>query len=506
MQKVKFGIIGCGGIAARFARALAKSETAELVAVAARDLSRAEAFAREHGAARFYGDYQSLVEDPSVQAVYIATVHTTHAENAQRALRAGKAVISEKPFFVGGKEAEETIALAREKKVLMMEGFWTRTMPAYLKAKEWIKAGRIGELSMIRAAFCFNMPTEGRFKDSRIWNPAVGGGALLDAGVYPYEYVTGILDAKPVEMKTLVQRTETGVDGTVTMSMKFASGVIADCLTSVKGYMDDVAILSGSKGYIKQYYFLGCRKTELYEGRELTEVYEDPEEEGFVHEIDHFASLYWAGKTESDLIPLDDTLDFARRAEAILSGNGDSSTEICSRSKDTLPTGSQTDKAASAPSVPPLPSKFSAEELAAQEETYRFEHFSVGDAMKLAGIMNELAAADGKSAAIQIELNGFEVYRFMPEGTGMYNDLWMQKKKNTVKLMGKSTLRLWTDMALRGFPRPMSIEPGNIVFCGGGFPILLADGTLIGVIAVSGPGDEYEHELIIRALEELNKG
>ncbi len=98
-----------------------------------------------------------------------------------------------------------------------------------------------------------------------------------------------------------------------------------------------------------------------------------------------------------------------------------------------------------------------------------------------------------------------EVFRSMAPGTGAYNDLWMSKKKNTVKLMGKSTLRLWTEMASRGVPRVMGINPPDIVFCGGGFPILLKDGTLVGVIAVSGPGDEYEHDLIVRALEELMK-
>lgn len=480
MDKLRFGIAGCGNIAARFAGALAKSEAAELYACAARDKERAAAFAEKHGAAACYGSYEELIADENVQAIYIATVHTTHAEIAKKAILAGKAVISEKPFFVGAKEAEETIALAREKKVLMMEGFWTRTMPAYLKAKEWIAEGKIGDLTMIRAAFCFNMPNFGPFKNSRIWDPSVGGGALLDAGVYPYEYVTGIMGCRPIEMKTLVQRVPSGVDGTVTMSMRFPGGVIADCLTSVCGYMDSESVLSGTKGYIKQYYFLGCRKTELYVGREgLVETFEDPEEEGFVHEIAHFVDLYRSGRTESDLIPLDDTLDFARTAEEILSSDR--------------------------PAPAPLPSRFTLEELVSHEETFRFDSFTVSDALKLGGILQETAAKEGKSAAIQIELGDFEVFRSMPEGTGRYNDLWMQKKKNTVRMMEKSTLRLWTEMASRGVKRQMSIVPGDIVFCGGGFPLKLKDGTLIGVIAVSGPGDEYEHDLIVRGLAQLKE-
>ncbi|MBO6159228.1 MAG: Gfo/Idh/MocA family oxidoreductase [Firmicutes bacterium] len=319
MSKLRFGIIGCGNIARRFTNALHQSDVAEPLACASRDAAKAEAFAKDNGIPKSYGSYQVLLDDDQIQAVYIATVHNTHADIAKQCILAGKAVICEKPFFINKKEAEETIALAREKNVLIMEGFWTRTMPAYLKAKQWIKEGKIGDLHLIRASFCFNMPYNEQFKNSRIWNPATAGGALLDAGVYPYEYVTGIMDGYPDELKTIVQRAETGVDATVTLSMRYANGVVADCLTSVAGWMDSTAILSGTKGYIKQYYFLGCRKTELYQGRdELVETYEDPVEEGFVHEIAHFADLYQAGKTESDLIPLADTLNFAEVAEQIL--------------------------------------------------------------------------------------------------------------------------------------------------------------------------------------------
>lgn len=478
MGKVKFGILGCGNIAARFAKALNKSPEAELCACAARSMEKAEGFAASHGG-KAYGSYEALLADPAVQAVYIATVHTTHAELAKMVIEAGKPVICEKPFFTNGKEAKEVIALAKEKQVLIMEAFWTRTQPAYQKMMEWIREGKIGEMRMIRAAFCFPMPYSEELKNHRLWNPELGGGALLDAGVYPYEYVTGIMGGAPKELQTMVDWAPTGVDMTVSMNMKYENGVIADCLTSVGGYMDSESVISGTKGYIKQYYFLGCRKMELYQGREgLVEVYEDPEEEGFVHQIAHFAGLVRAGKKESDVNPLSLTLDFAEKVDLIL------------QKKD-----------------PKQPTKFTAAELRAHEETLRFESFTAKEAMQLAETLQKLTAADGKAAAVQIELNGFEVYRSMPEGTGRYNDLWMQKKKNTVRLMGKSTLRLWTERAAVGFPRPREMAPsGEIVFCGGGFPILLKDGSVIGAIAVSGPaGDEYEHELVVRALTEMLK-
>ena len=478
MDKIKFGIIGCGSIAARFAKALAKSSVAELYAVAAREQERADAFCETHGAKKAYGSYQALLDDPAVQAVYIATVHTAHAETAKLCIRAGKPVLCEKPFFVHEAEAVEVIALAKEKRVLIMEAFWSRTAPAYHKVKEWLRAGKIGDLRTIQAAFCFNVPYNEMTKNSRLWKPETAGGALLDAGVYPYQYVTGIMEGAPDEMNYMVQRGPTGVDATVAMTMKYNSGVIADCLTSISATADSTAVLSGSDGLIKQYYFVGSRKCELYDRRgNLIETYEDPEEEGFVHEIAHFVQLMADGTTESDLIPLKDNLDFVRAADKILSSDFPKKTVT----------------------------KFSLEELIAHEEKLVFDAFSADDAMKLAQILLEEQKKDGKMAAIRIVLNGFEVYRYMPEGTGSYNSAWMDKKLSTVQLMGKSTLRLWTEMDLRGVKRKPELLPtSDILFCGGGFPIKLKNGTVIGAVAVSGPaGDAYEHELVVRALEKL---
>lgn len=478
MGKLKFGIVGCGTIAARFAKALAKSPVAELYAVAAREQSKADAFGETHGAKVAYGGYQALLDDPAVQAVYIATVHTTHADVAKMCINAGKVVLCEKPFFVNEAEAQEVIALAREKKVLVMEAFWSRTVPAYHKVKEWIKAGKIGDIRVIQAAFCFNVPYNDMTKNHRLWKPETAGGALFDAGVYPYQYVTGIMDGAPDAFNYMVQRGPTGVDATVAMTLKYNSGVIAECLTSISCSADSTAVISGSEGLIKQYYFVGSRKCELYDRRgNLVECYEDPEEEGFVHEIAHFAELYENGKTESNLIPLEDNLDFVRKADEILASD--------------LPKKTVT--------------KFTAEELAAQEEKLVFDTFSADDAMKLAEILLAEQKADGKKAAIRIVLNGFEVYRYMPEGTGSYNSAWMDKKLSTVQLMGKSTLRLWTEMDLHGVKRkPEMLPTSEIIFCGGGFPIKLKSGTVIGAVAVSGPaGDEYEHGLVVKALEKL---
>lgn len=317
-KTVKIGILGCGEIAARFAGALAKSEDAELFGCAARNPEHAETFAKEHGG-KAYASYAELLGDPEIQAVYIATVHTTHAEIARQAILAGKAVLCEKPFFVNSKDAREVIALAKERNVLIMEGFWTRTQPAYQKAMEWVRAGKIGELRLIRAAFCFSMPFNEETKNHRLWNPDVAGGAMWDAGVYPYEFVTGVVGEGPIELHATIDRAPTGVDRTVAFQMKFQNGVIADCMTSIGGGANLHGVIGGTEGYIVLHHFIGSRKAELYRGMgELTKVFEDPEEEGFVHEIAHFAELLRAGKTESEINPLALTLDFTEHAEELL--------------------------------------------------------------------------------------------------------------------------------------------------------------------------------------------
>ncbi len=319
MEKVKFGIMGCGRIAARFAEALRVSEYGEAYACAARELSRAEAFAQEHACTKAYGNYEEMLADPAVEAVYIATVNNTHAPYAQMCINAGKAVLCEKPFFMCRKDAEETFALAKEKDILCMEGFWTRTVPSFLKMREWIDSGRIGELKLIRAGFCFRMPYNEQTKNNRLFLPELGGGSFLDVGVYPYEFVTGLMRREPDRFDISVVRGVTGVDLTTSFNMIYDNGTIAACMSSIEVSMPSDGVICGSDGMIRHTHFYGCGTCTLYDGKgQELESFTDSEHEGFLYEIEHFASLYRNGETESSLIPHKDTIAFAARAEEIL--------------------------------------------------------------------------------------------------------------------------------------------------------------------------------------------
>ena len=192
----RFGILGAGGISRRFASVLKECGCAELSAVAARDLDRAEAFAREFGANAAYGDYDALPADPAVDAVYVGLTHNLHADLVRRALLAGKAVLCEKPMAVCAADARALADLAREKNLLLREGMWTRCMPAVRRATQWVQKGVSGPVRLLRAAFCFDAPFD---PQSRLFNPDLCGGALLDAGVYPIEFAMGVLGEHPVE-------------------------------------------------------------------------------------------------------------------------------------------------------------------------------------------------------------------------------------------------------------------------------------------------------------------
>jgi predicted dehydrogenase len=286
-----------------------------LYAAAARDEARAREMIESFGGRKAYGSYLDLVRDPDVEIVYISLVHNYHYEAAKLCVEHGKPVLCEKPFFISEKEAVALDKLAREKGVLVMEAMWTRFLPAFQKAREWARSGAIGEVKLLDAAFCFNFPYDPKH---RLYNTETAGGALFDAGVYPYEFITGILGEAPEEIRAVARKAPNGVDEAVVMALRFPCGVLASAVTSVGVKTSETAHIYGTKGSIKVHRFLRSRKCELMnEDDEVIDSLTDYQEEGFVYEIEHVADLYRRGETESPLIPLRDSVDFARAADIV---------------------------------------------------------------------------------------------------------------------------------------------------------------------------------------------
>jgi len=177
-----WGIIGMGRIAHKFAQDLQLLPNARLWAVASQDTTRAAAFAGQYKAPHHYGSYEAILSCPELDVVYIATPHVTHCSNTLMCLEAGIPVLCEKPLAMNAAEAESMVQTARQRQVFLMEAMWTRFLPATLQMLKWIEEGRIGEVISVKADFGFRAPFD---PQSRIYNKALGGGALLDIGIYP---------------------------------------------------------------------------------------------------------------------------------------------------------------------------------------------------------------------------------------------------------------------------------------------------------------------------------
>ena len=304
---VRFGIIGPGHIADRFANALSMVEDVSLTAVASSSsLARAKSFAEKFGAKQAYLDYSDLLKDDQVDVVYIGVTHNFHFETIKLCLNHGKGVICEKPMTVSKQEMEEIISLAAQKKVLLMEAMWTRFLPAFRKAREWVESKTIGEIKLVQASFCFNAPFN---PENRLFNPDLAGGSLLDAGVYPIEFASGILGENPSDAAGFLKLCETGVDEFSVISLKFPSGALASISSGITASTSKNAYIYGTRGHIIVYDFLGTKKSERFdhEGK-LVESYVAEDIDGFVYQIKHFADLFRHGQIESDLMPHQDNL------------------------------------------------------------------------------------------------------------------------------------------------------------------------------------------------------
>jgi predicted dehydrogenase len=305
-MNVRYGIIGLGTISNRFATVLKTVKGVELTAVASRDLARSEAFAQKFGAKKAVASYQDVINDPEVDIVYDGLTHNFHFEMTKLCLENHKAVLCEKPLVTNLKDATELVTLARANHTLLMEALWTRCMPAFQKAREWIKDGKIGEVKLVAAHFNIKIDYN---PEARLYNPKLAGGALFDLGVYPVEFTTGILGEYPVAVSGEALVAPTGVDAADSISMRFASGAMASLSCGVNVSTPRTAVVYGTKGHIVLDECVGPQKAELFntKGRRL-EKFHKPVADGFVYQIEHCSELFRSGKLESDLIPLADTL------------------------------------------------------------------------------------------------------------------------------------------------------------------------------------------------------
>ncbi len=247
MKTIKWGILGAGRIAGKFASDLRLVADAELVAIGSRSQASADEFAAKFPVKYRHDSYDALVKNPEVDVIYIATPHVLHYENTLLCLANNKAVLCEKPFAMNARQAKEMIALAREKKLFLMEALWTKFIPHFIKTKEMIGQGDLGEIRAVLANFGFK-PTEP--VPARLFDPALGGGTLMDIGIYNVFIALSIL-GKPDAIDAVMTPAATGVDEQCAVLFRYKSGAMAQLFSTFASNLATEVDICGTKGRIR---------------------------------------------------------------------------------------------------------------------------------------------------------------------------------------------------------------------------------------------------------------
>ena len=308
-NKIRWGILGTGRIARAFAEGLKYTQNAELIAIASRMLESAQSFANEWQIPHAFGSYEELAESELLDAVYIATPHTEHVKNAILCMEKRKAVLCEKPLAVNAAEVGKMIQEAKKQDVLLMEGMWSRFPPLMHEVRRLIKENEIGEIRTIHADFGFR--PENKDPIGRLFNPSLGGGSLLDVGIYPLSF-SSMLNGKPKSFVTDWTQGSTGVDEQASIILKYPNGSMALLHSSIQSNTNQEAFISGTEGTIRIH--RQCwrpQKITICSRKEsANKVIERPfSGNGFNYEAEHFSQLLIDGKKESDIMSLKESLE-----------------------------------------------------------------------------------------------------------------------------------------------------------------------------------------------------
>ena len=317
-EPLGWGLIGTGGIAQSFAADLAFTDSGRPVAIGSRRLDSATEFADRFDIPNRHASYEALVEDPEVDAVYVATPHPLHHANALLALRAGKPVLVEKPFTMNAAEAEDLVATARAAGLFLMEAMWTRFLPHIAEIRRLLAEGALGDIVTVTAD---HGQWFAKDPDFRLFAPELGGGALLDLGVYPVSFASMVL-GKPERIVTLVDPAFTGVDGQTSMLFGYAGGAqaVLTCTSSAKS--PTRAAIVGTEARIEiEGVFYAPTAFDLVSRTGERSRFEEPHEgRGLWHQAEEVARCLREGLLESPLMPLDESVEIMRTIDAVLAG------------------------------------------------------------------------------------------------------------------------------------------------------------------------------------------
>jgi predicted dehydrogenase len=313
---IRWGIIGTGGISSTFAADLEHTDSGTVAAVGSRRRETADAFGERFGVPRRHDSYEALVADPGVDAVYVGTPHPMHHEDALLALRAGKPVLVEKPFTMNAAEAEELVAEARERGLFLMEAMWARFLPHIREVGRLLAEGALGEIVTVHADHSQWFAED---RTHRLFVPELGGGALLDLGIYPVSFASMVL-GEPDEVLAIADSAFTGVDAQTSILLRYASGAhaVLNCTLRALGPTRAAIVGTDARIEIDGAFYQPNTFTLIPRVGEPERMFDPPAEGGLRHEADEVARCLEAGLLESALMPLDETVAIMRTMDAVM--------------------------------------------------------------------------------------------------------------------------------------------------------------------------------------------
>lgn len=313
-KNINWGIMGCGKIAHKFANDLLKIPNTSIYAVASRDLKKAKDFGQYYNAYSCYGSYEELVKNPEVDVIYIATPHVFHYENTLMCLEHKKAVLCEKPFAMTTVQVKEMIRIAQKNQVFLMEALWTYFLPHYTYVLETIVSKQLGDVLDLKADFGFTSKFD---PEGRLFNKQLGGGSLLDVGIYPLFSALTIL-GYPEQIEAKAHFGETGVDENCNMQLTYSNGATASLYSSITNETKTEAVIRLEKGIITIH---GC----FHEPSSITitkngtsEVYPFPvDTHGYNFEAIHVQQMLLENRTESTIMTFNKSIQLINLLDAV---------------------------------------------------------------------------------------------------------------------------------------------------------------------------------------------
>lgn len=471
MSMVNWGILGAGNVANRFAESLSHVQNVRLLAVSCRTLEKAEQFAKKHHIPLAYGDYDSLLEDSKISAIYLAVTHGLHKEWAIKALCAGKAVLCEKPAGLCAEDVKEIAEVSRAKGVLFMEAMKTRFVPLYRQIQALVAQGKIGELVRVETSLCNDMPFEAHGLMGKTYHTQPGqGGALLDGGIYCACWLEDYLQG-PVNRRKVAASLKDGVDYYVDAVLQSAS-VQGRLECAFDRGKERTAQLCGTEGEILVRELHRPETAELYREGQLVRTIQAPYEvDDFYGEICHFIQCLDSGLTESPIMPLSASIRCAEILDVIRAGFY---YEVCDL-----------------------------QVLEQQENALQFPSFHSADALALGNELIRIAGEYDREIAVRITRESDEavLFQYLMDSKNNRNLQFMEGKRAAAKACGHTSLWAYVDHSLHGNWQDLFDNIPAFMPCAGAFPICV-NGKWMATLMVSGLHEGQDHELIIRALSD----